>query len=78
MLELDAVVIEAELGIGAVENALRIGFDGVSDEFLKVDVKSVDNLVCIVSKMIGADLTRNLILTVVIELWVPVVERIRS
>ena len=38
VFELDAVVIEAELGFAAVENASMIGFDRVSDEGLEVDV----------------------------------------
>ena len=72
VFELDAVVNEAELGIGAVENASMIGFGGVSAEVLEVDVIRVDNLVCVVSKMIGVlvklievvdDVTGNLVLT---------------
>ena len=72
VFKLDAVVIEAELGFGAVENASMIGFDGVSDEVLEVDLIRVDNIVCVVSKMFGvllklnevvADVTGNLVLT---------------
>ena len=72
VFELDAEGIEAGLGFGAVENASMIGFDGVCDEILEVDVICVDNLVCVVSIMIGvlvklnkvvANVTGNLVLT---------------
>ena len=53
MAELDAVVIEAELGLGAVKNASMFGFDVESDEGFEEDVIKVVNLDCVVSIMIG-------------------------